>query len=391
MNFRDVAVLGGVGAVLLVANAACALAPTDSGPADSQDRSERVERVGFAESALRATYETGGESYRFIDTHDQYGHTGRIDKNDFLYFHKVNGKRAVGLTMDCAWVDAPNAAEVLNVLKAYSTKITFFISGPFIFQDYRRGLEGGLDRSNFANIKRMVDDGHEFGNHTQTHPHNNQSINWTRETEELERGWDAVIAEIYRGQALPTNARMTNFWRAPYGEYDTRSLGLASKGGFPNHFGWNVDVKDSVGYPDCREEPANRACLSPKKLTDTVLAFAEQNEWSLDGFVILSHLQNPYNWGSKPEGLARLLDTVRAKGHVVAKISEMFAETIPDGPHEPPPAADAAEPGDTCAEGCIYSSFCVDRNVTAKRYASADGTKLVCVKRGDCSAACVGP
>ena len=89
--------------MVLIANAACAIAPDENeNESKTLERNTDLERIGFAESALRATYETGGESYRFIDTHDQYGHTGRIDKSDFLYFHKVNGSRAVGLTMDCA-------------------------------------------------------------------------------------------------------------------------------------------------------------------------------------------------------------------------------------------------------------------------------------------------
>jgi len=347
----------------------------------------------FREDDLAASYSDGTRSYRYVDTHDAYGNTGVVDKSKFLYFRRVGGKQAVGLTMDCAWVEPQNANEILDVFKRHNVKITFFISGPFIFKSLKQGLQGGLDTKNFAVIKRMIDEGHEFGNHTQTHPHNNQSIDWVRENEELRRGWDAAVAQIYRGSTVPANAKMLNYWRAPYGEYDGRSLGLASKAGFPFHFGWNVDVKDAADLPDCRTAPNNSRCLNPGRLTDAVLAFGDKNRWSLDGFVILSHLQNPYRWGSKPEGLDRLLTTIASKNHVVARLSEMFIEAPVQGGGgssggSGTPPTGAKEAGDTCAPGCIYSSFCVSKNATAKRYSARGGGELICVKSGDCAAEC---
>jgi hypothetical protein len=44
--------------------------------------------------------------------------------------------------------------------------------------------------------------------------------------------------------------------------------------------------------------------------------------------------------------------------------------------------------GATCAPGCVYSSFCVDRNASAKKYPASGGGQVVCVKSGNCSAEC---
>lgn len=364
--------------------AAVALGCASSAPGSVPDDDENL---GVREDPLSATFRDGTGTYRYVDTHDGYAHTTTVDAAKFLYFRRVGGKRAVGLTMDCAWVEPANALEILDVLKRHDAKITFFISGPFIFKAFREGVRGGLDPKNFGVIKRMIDEGHEFGSHTQTHPHNNQSIDWVRENDELLQGWNAVIAQIYKGSTIPPNAIMRDYWRAPYGEYDARSLGLATKAGFPFHFGWNVDVKDAVGFPDCRTSSESR-CLSPAKLTDAVLTFGTRNQWNLDGFVILSHLQNPYRWGSSPDGLDRLLDTIAAKDHVVARLSSMFIEA-PSGRVGPGPNGEASlTPGDQCAAGCIYSSFCVDRNLTARRFTSASGGPLVCVRSGDCSTEC---
>lgn len=352
------------------------------GDSDADDQS-------LHESALTAVYTDGTGSYRYVDTHDHYDNTGVVDPSRFLYFHKVGGKRAVGLTMDCAWVEPDNANEILDVLKRHDLHITFFISGPFIFESPRQGIAGGFVEKNLPVIKRMIDEGHEFGSHTQNHPHNDQSIDWTRENSVLLDGWNAVVAKIYAGQETPANATMKNYWRAPYGEYDARALGLGAKAGFPFHFGWNVDVKDAVGYPSCADAPNDRTCLDPQKLTDTVLAFGDKNHWNLDGFVILSHLQNPYHWGKDPEGLERLLETVEQKGLVISRISEMFIESTaaPDGA----PAPATPEPGATCGEGCIFSGMCADKAPHAKHFPSDDGD-LVCVKSGgDCSQTCPSP
>jgi hypothetical protein len=39
----------------------------------------------------------------------------------------------------------------------------------------------------------------------------------------------------------------------------------------------------------------------------------------------------------------------------------------------------------------VYSSFCVDRNATAKRYTATDGSKVICVKSGSCGSECAVP
>lgn len=277
-----------------------------------------------------------GEKVLYVDTHDDYEHTGKVDASVFNYFKKVDGKKAISLTFDCAWVDHADGIKIIDFLKSRKIKTTIFISGPFIFKNYKMGSSGGvanLNKNNFAMIRRLIDDGHEFGNHTWTHPHNLKSgetvsrIDWTAELKDLEIGWNNIVKQIYR-TATPLNAKMKPFWRAPYGEYDVRALRLAAKAGYPLHFGWNSDSRDSTGLPDCRVDPQNSSCLNPNKLTQYVINFGAKNDWKLDGMVVLSHLQNPYNWTGSADGLARLVDTYQAKGFTFRKISEMFNRSL---------------------------------------------------------------
>ncbi len=337
------------------------------------------------EESLTGAYRDGTDSFRYVDTHDGYAHTRVVDSRAFPYFKRVDGKPAVGLTMDCAWVEPRNANDVLDVLKREGIKITFFVAGQFVFKSPSAGLAGGIDPKNLPTIRRMIEDGHEFGSHSQTHPHNNATIDWTRQNAELLRGWNEAVRLAFNGAPIPANAKMLPYWRAPYGEYDERSLGLAAKAGFPNHFGWNVDVKDAVGFPACSSTAApSERCLSARRMTDTVLEFAGRQATPLDGFVILSHLQNPYAWGSSGE-LRRLVTTLRGRGYTFAKLSQMFATPVGPAVVRPTPST-----GATCAPGCIFSKFCVSRNPSAPTFAGSDGQPLICVKQGaDCGATCL--
>lgn len=272
----------------------------------------------------------------YIDTHDNYAHTAKVDPLKFNYFKKVDGKPAISLTFDCAWVDNANGMKIIDFLKIRKIKTTIFISGPFIFENYKMGSSGGvanLNKNSYGMIKRLIDDGHEFGNHTWTHPHNLKSgetisrVDWTAELKDLEIGWNNIVKKIY-GTAIPANAKMKPFWRAPFGEYDDRSLKMAAKAGYPLHFGWNSDSRDSTGLPDCRVDGQNPKCLNPRKLTQYVLDFGVKNDWKIDGMVVLSHLQNPYDWTGSADGLARLVDTYQAKGFTFRKISEMFNRSL---------------------------------------------------------------
>lgn len=288
--------------------------------------------TGVSRGAQLLSVKSENGKTTYVDTHDAYAHTGKIDAANFRYFKSVGGKPSIALTFDCAWVDEANGMRILDFLKARGIRTTFFISGPFVYVDMKKGLAGGLNKGSYRMIRRMVEDGHEFGNHTQTHPHNSSAISWQPEVSELQKGWNAALKDIF-GSAVPANAAMLPFWRAPYGEYDDRSLRQASAVGFPLHFGWNVDSLDSTGRAACKVDPSNPNCLSPAKMTQRVIDFGANNKWNFAGMVVLAHLQNPYDWTSEAAGLARLVDTYQANGVVFRRISEMFNRDLaPDVP-----------------------------------------------------------
>lgn len=264
-----------------------------------------------------------GNSTVYVDFHRRQSPVAPPDKPPGSFFRLVDGRPSVSLTFDCAWVPEADGMKILDFLKAQGIHTTFFISGPFVFKDYLKGMAGGLNEASFRMIRRMIEDGHEFGNHTWTHPRNASSIDWEQEITELRLGWDAVVRELF-GAEEPANARMLPFWRAPFGEHDDRSLRMASHAGFPLHIGWTVDVHDGLGLPRCAEDPSNEQCNDAQRMTDRVIDYLDTRSGPFDGVVVLAHLQNPHDWTGSPDGLARLVDTLAARGIALRPLSEIF-------------------------------------------------------------------
>ena len=277
-------------------------------------------RVAAPKHPPAVLHSEDGNSTVYVDFHRRQSPVAPRDGPPGSFFRLVDGRPSVSLTFDCAWVPEADGMKILDFLKARAIRTTFFISGPFVFQDYPKGMAGGLNEANFRMIRRMIENGHEFGNHTWTHPRNASSIDWEREITELRLGWDAVVRELF-GAEPPANARLLPFWRAPFGEHDDRSLRMASRAGFPLHIGWTVEVEDWL--PRCAEDPSGKPCGDAKRMTDRVIDYLDARS-GFDGVIVLAHLQNPYDWTGSPDGLARLVDTLAARGIALRPLSEIF-------------------------------------------------------------------
>lgn len=137
---------------------------------------------------------------------DQY-HTQQVDKTAL---------RQVALTFD----DGPSRLTtpvVLDLLKKYKAKATFFVLG--------QNIAGNEDI-----LKRMKDEGHEIANHTWSHP-NLTRITVDQVKQEIELTQSAIEEVI---------GHRPTFMRPPYGAVNgsvAAAAGLAS-------IYWNVDTQD---------------------------------------------------------------------------------------------------------------------------------------------------
>lgn len=110
--------------------------------------------------------------------------------------------------------------KILDVLRDNGIKAVFFITGPYL-------------KNHQDLVRRMIEEGHEVGNHTIHHPSLPELSDSVLEEEVL--GLDRAFYEKF-----DTHMR---FLRPPKGEYSERSLALTSKLGYCNLF-WSFAYDD---------------------------------------------------------------------------------------------------------------------------------------------------
>lgn len=128
----------------------------------------------------------------------------------------------ISITFD----DGPNldyTPKVLNLLKKYNAKATFFCIGKNI-------------KSNPILIKKIIDDGHTIGNHTYTHSNLIGFFNKKRILKEI----DETNKEIFK----ITNKNMM-FFRPPFGVTNPM-ISKAIKETGHKVIGWNIRTYDTI-------------------------------------------------------------------------------------------------------------------------------------------------
>lgn len=136
----------------------------------------------------------------------------------------VNSNKIAYLTFD----DGPskNTIEVLQILKKYDLKATFFVTGQ-------------AAKKNCQILQQIVIDGHTIGNHSYSHNY-----------KKIYKSSEAFMAEIEETKSLiyELTGIETEIIRFPGGSYpkaDRNYVQLLTERGYV-YFDWNVDSKDST-------------------------------------------------------------------------------------------------------------------------------------------------
>jgi peptidoglycan-N-acetylglucosamine deacetylase len=142
-------------------------------------------------------------------------------------------KKMAYLTFD----DGPsyNTTQILQVLKKYDVKATFFILGSTITEEGKECL------------KIMAEEGHAIGIHTYSH----KSENIYSSVEAFLEDFNLAYELIYDATGVKPN-----IFRFPWGSVNSYNKKIRKeliqemeRRGF-TYYDWNVDSKDSVGNPD---------------------------------------------------------------------------------------------------------------------------------------------
>jgi len=223
-------------------------------------------------------------------------------------------RKQVSLTFDGGSTD--NAAQqILDILKENDLPVTIFLTGEFI--------------KKFPEItRRIVQEGHEVGNHTWNHPHltsyaadklNATLPNVTREFVHDQLTRAAQLFEEVAG------AKMAPFWRAPFGEHNAEIRQWAAELGY-RHVGWTRgrSWQESMDTMDWVADTTSNAYHPAEEILAHLMKLADGETPGLNGGIILTHLGSHRQDGDHfYTVLPRLISGLREKNYALVKISEL--------------------------------------------------------------------
>lgn len=221
--------------------------------------------------------------------------------------------KKVAVTFDGDYLDN-NALPILEVLKTKNIKVTFFLTGRFI-QNYS------------SLILKILEEGHEIGNHTRHHPHlttfeqNRQHDLRPEVTRELVHRELQETAAIFK---KVTGMEISPIWRAPYGEHNEIIRKWAAEIGY-RQIGWttNKKLRLSLDTFDWVADKNSQLYRTPEQILKRILEFDNKSESGLNGGIILMHLGSERNGDYPYQILSPLIDSLQARGYEFTKISSM--------------------------------------------------------------------
>lgn len=185
-------------------------------------------------------------------------------------------EKKIAFTMNCAW-SADDIDDILETLRNNQVKITFFMVGDWV------------DKNPEA-VKKIHEEGHEIGNHSNTHPHVNK-LTYEQNLEEIEKCSQKI--EQLTGQKPIV-------YRAPYGEYNEEVIAVSLENGY-YPIQWN---KDTLDYNALTGEQMW------KRIGNNL-----QN-----GDIILSHNGTAHT----SDSLDMLIKNIKEKGFEIVKVSDLI-------------------------------------------------------------------
>jgi len=184
----------------------------------------------------------------------------------------------ISISFDATW-GCTDTDKILNILKANKIKATFFLCGYWIDQFPDK-------------VKKIAAEGHDIGNHGNTHAHGAQ-LSLEQNKQEIQKAHDKIKSLI--------NIDM-NLFRAPYGEYNNTVMHAAQE---LNYYVIQWDV-DSLDWKELGAQHELNYVLNHKKLKN--------------GSIILFHNGAKYT----AQVLDQIIKSLQEKNYELVPISELI-------------------------------------------------------------------
>lgn len=196
--------------------------------------------------------------------------------------------KTVALTFDDG-SDGKNITKILQTLKTNNIKATFFITG--------KAAENHPQW-----IKSIVDNGHDIGNHSYSHPDFTKSSAAQIKTE-----LDKTESAIKKASGKTTKP----YFRAPFGSVNNTMLQAVGNAGYTKTIGWTIDTVDWKG-------------VSSSAITTKVMNNATP------GMIVLMHAGEGAT--GTPGALQNMINQLKAKGYQFVTISKMLTSSTTPSP-----------------------------------------------------------
>jgi peptidoglycan/xylan/chitin deacetylase (PgdA/CDA1 family) len=212
----------------------------------------------------------------------------------------------LALTFDGA-ASANGTGDLLELLRELDLEVTLFVTGEFI--DRHPGL-----------VRRAALAGHEFGNHTYSHPHLTSYASNQRHDLLPAVSRESLHRELRRTEEAfrkATGRPMAPLWRAPYGEENRQLRGWAIELGYL-HCRWSSLQGASLDSLDWVEDEHSSLYVDSGRLIERLLEFPR-----LEGGIVLMHLSTNRRvppWTDLP----RFADEVRHRGVQIGTVSALL-------------------------------------------------------------------
>jgi peptidoglycan/xylan/chitin deacetylase (PgdA/CDA1 family) len=221
-------------------------------------------------------------------------------------------RKQIALTFDGGSGDAC-AEQILDILKQKNIRCTLFLTGGFIKRYPQL-------------VIRMVQEGHEIGNHTWSHPHLT-----TYEQDQQQHTCPGITRERLQQELMRTadlffkvtRRKMAPLWRAPFGEQNADIRRWAAEIGYLQ-IGWTTGGGQTMDSLDWVADSTSTIYHPTDEILRRLLKFGQDETDGANGGIILMHLDTQRLTDPAYKILPTLIDSMRTKGYTFATISDII-------------------------------------------------------------------
>lgn len=174
-----------------------------------------------------------------------------------------------------------SSAEVLDILRRYGIRSTFFLTGSWAEQ-------------NPALVRRIAAEGHRIANHSYSHPDMTKVSDETIVSELTKT--DEIVRRIVGATTKP-------YFRPPFGAYDSRLLRILGREGYKAMY-WTLDSTD--WRDDSTAESVRQFVVSKAG----------------PGYIVVHHLSSE----KTAKALSAIISELRAKGIEIVNLPELLGD-----------------------------------------------------------------